>query len=189
VSLFLALHQQQSSIDGFMVVDRRSSRQSSSSSSSPISSSSTHLLAMAADKKFQMTVSMPPTDSGIEAQLRFEPVLSVPSEMVEIRYKIPFGLDVEPQNNLAVCTKDGAGGERAGDVLRFTSRWTLGVPRGDGLVTTAAFFAGGVSWQCSMFDVAKAASWEEVVEALTSNVASRTDEVVLLFERPLEKTE
>lgn len=55
-------------------------------------------------------------------------------------------------------------------------------------MTTAAAFSGGLSWQCSMFDVMKAKQWEQVVQALTSNTASRTDEVVLIFERPLEGT-
>ena len=52
-------------------------------------------------------------------------------------------------------------------------------------MVSAAAFAGGVSWRCSMFDVVKAKSWGQVVEALTSNLPIRTDEVVLLFERPL----
>jgi hypothetical protein len=46
--------------------------------------------------------------------------------------------------------------------------------------------AGGISWGCTIFDVLKANAWEEVVEALTSNIPDRTDEVVLIFERPLE---
>ena len=82
-----------------------------------------------------------------------------------------------------VCIQ--AGGEKVGDVLRYTSQWTLGLPRGDGVITTAMSFAGGIGWQVSMFDVARANKWEAVVEALVSNEGSRTDEVVLLFERPL----
>ena len=50
-------------------------------------------------------------------------------------------------------------------------------------------FAGGIGWQVSMFDVARASKWEAVVEALVSNEGSRTDEVVLLFERPLSTEE
>jgi hypothetical protein len=141
---------------------------------------------MASAQPFEIEVKIPPSNSELLAQMKFNPVLSVPSEIVEVRYKLPFGLDVVPKDNLAICTKDGAGGEKVGDVLRFTSQWTMGLPRGDGLVTTAASFAGGLSWQCSMFDVMKASRWEAVVEALVSNVESRTDEVVLLFERPLE---
>ena len=134
---------------------------------------------------FELLINIPPSDSGLQAQMKIEPVLSVPSEIVEVRYKIPFGLNVEPKENLAMCTKDGAGGEKEGDILRYTSMWSLGLPQGDGLVSTAASFAGGVGWRCSLFDVMKARQWNEVVEALTSNVESRTDEVVLLFERPL----
>lgn len=99
--------------------------------------------------------------------------------------QVPFGLDVSPQNNMAVCTKAGSGGEQPGDILRYTSQWTLGLPRGDGVITTAMSFSGGISWQCSMFDVLAAKRWEDVVAALVSNEKSRTDEVVLLFERPL----
>jgi hypothetical protein len=36
-----------------------------------------------------------------------------------------------------------------------------------------------------MFDVLAAKRWEDVVTALVSNEKSRTDEVILLFERPL----
>jgi len=139
------------------------------------------------DDTFEISVIMPPSDSGLQANLKFSPIVPGPSELIEVRYQLPFGLDVAPQDNLAVCTKDGAGGEKVGDVLRYTSQWSLGLPQGDGLVSTAAAFSGGVSWQCSLFDVMKARAWEEVVEALTSNVESRTDEVLLIFERPLEQ--
>jgi len=37
-----------------------------------------------------------------------------------------------------------------------------------------------------MFDVLQAKSWEQVVEALVSNTQDKTDEVLLIFERPLE---
>jgi hypothetical protein len=90
---------------------------------------------------------------------------------------------VEAKENLAICTKAGTNGEQVNDVLRYTSQWRLDLPRGDGIVSTVSNFAGGLSWQCSMFNVMKSQSWEEVVEALTSNTDSRTDEVVLLFER------
>ena len=40
-----------------------------------------------------------------------------------------------------------------------------------------------------MFDVARASRWEDVVAALVSNEPSRTDEVLLLFERPLTSDE
>lgn len=37
-----------------------------------------------------------------------------------------------------------------------------------------------------MFDVLAAKDWRQVVEALLTNTQERTDEVVLIFERPLE---
>jgi hypothetical protein len=89
-----------------------------------------------------LTVDLPPTGSDRTATVKLEPALTVPSEFVEVRYPLPFDLSVEPKNNLAVCTKAGAGGEQVGDVLRYTSQWTLGLPQGDGLITTAAAFSG-----------------------------------------------
>ena len=145
---------------------------------------SSHLAAT----KFEVTVSLPPTGSGLQANMAFEPVLSVPSEIVEVRYEVPFGLNVEPKKGLAICTKDGEGGEKVGDVLRYASQWTLGLPMGSGIATTAAAFSGSLSWQCTMFNVVKAKEWGQVVEALLSNEQSRTDEVVLLFERAIEGT-
>eukprot|EP00639_Heterosigma_akashiwo_P025121 CAMPEP_0194706288 /NCGR_PEP_ID=MMETSP0295-20121207/29472_1 /TAXON_ID=39354 /ORGANISM="Heterosigma akashiwo, Strain CCMP2393" /LENGTH=167 /DNA_ID=CAMNT_0039602201 /DNA_START=95 /DNA_END=598 /DNA_ORIENTATION=- len=133
----------------------------------------TSSLRMAADQKFELKVAMPPSDSGLTAEMRLRSILPEPSEIVEVRYRLPFGLNVEPQDGLAVCTKDGkaVGGERAGDVLRFCSQWTLGLPQGDGLVS------------------ARARTWPDVVKALTSNEPRRTDEVVLLFERRLAQEE
>jgi hypothetical protein len=122
-----------------------------------------------ATKKFEVMVQMPPTGSDLQANIVLEPILPTPSEIVEVRYKVPFGLNVEPKKGLALCTKDGEGGERVGDILRYTSQWTLGLPRGSGLITQAAAFSGGVSWQCTMFNVLKAKEWQEVVEALLSN--------------------
>merc|ERR1719253_4857 len=135
--------------------------------------------------KFELMTRLPPSTSNLQAQLAFPSVVDGPSEIVEVRYKLPFGLDVAPEKGLAVCTKSNGGGEQPGDILRYSSQWTMGLPRGDGLITTAASFAGGLAWQCSLFDVVRASSWEDVVGALTSNVESRTDEVLLLFERPL----
>lgn len=140
-------------------------------------------LKMAEGDPFEVTVDLP--GEGLSAKMKFPSILDGPSEIVEVRYKLPFGLDVMPKDQKCVCTKDGAGGEKVGDVLRYTSQWTLGLPRGDGVMTTAMSFSGGISWQCSMFDVMNAGKWEEVVAALTSNSPDRTDEVVMLFERPM----
>lgn len=119
------------------------------------------------------------------ANIKFKPLLES-SEPVVVTYNIPFGLNVEPQGGRAVCTKDGEGGEKVGDLLRFTTRWSMGLPRGDGLVSTVASFGGAIGWQISLFDVAKAKSFDEVVEALVSNTPERTDQVTLVFERPTQ---
>jgi hypothetical protein len=127
---------------------------------------------------------------ALQALLTAEPVLSGPSELVEIKYRVPFELSVEPIRNLAVCTQDGpdpATSEKKGDVLRFASQWTLGLPRQAGLAASAAAFSGSVSWQSSMFDVMRAVQWEQVVLALVSNTIDRTNEVILIFERPISE--
>jgi len=98
-----------------------------------------------------LTVDMPPTGSKRTAKMKIEPALTVPSEMIEVRYKVPFGLNVEPKDNLAVCTKDGTGGEKVGDILRYTSQWTLGLPQGDGIITTAAAFSGTLIFSSFFF--------------------------------------
>jgi hypothetical protein len=64
----------------------------------------------ATDGSFEVELAVPPTNSGVTARLKFGSVLPGPSRIVQVRYQLPFGLDVAPQNNLAVCTKDGAGG-------------------------------------------------------------------------------
>jgi hypothetical protein len=127
-------------------------------------------------------VLLPPASKGISAQLSVAP-LRESSSIVVLRAPLPFDLDAEPRQGLAVVTKDSAYGALAGDVLRYCSFFEMGLPRGDGMVTTAASFAGGVSWQCGLKDVGRARSWEEVVEALVSNTPQRTDECVLVVER------
>eukprot|EP00965_Chrysotila_dentata_P206877 6183794-Pleurochrysis_carterae.AAC.3 len=47
-----------------------------------------------------------------------------------------------------------------------------------------ASFGGAIGWQLSLFDVNKAKTWDEVVNALVSNTPERTDSVTLVFERP-----
>ena len=118
------------------------------------------------------------------AQIKLE--IDEGKEIVSVRAPVPFGLDLEPTNGLATVTKDSPNGSRAGDVLRYCSQFTMGLPRGDGLVTTVGSFGGAIGWQCSLFNVRKAQSWEQVVEALVSNDVSRTDYCLLIFERDKE---
>mmetsp|Transcript_12407 Transcript_12407/g.16297 ORF Transcript_12407/g.16297 Transcript_12407/m.16297 type:complete len:185 (-) Transcript_12407:322-876(-) len=154
------------------------------------SATSSSLFSSTADDFVELSVSLPPSGSGMQSNMRIKSCLPGPSEYLEVRYKLPFDLSVEPKNNLAICTKASrvAGGEQVGDVLRYTSQWTLGLPKGEGLGQSLGGFAGSLSWGCSMFDVMAVKDWRQVVEALTTNIPSRTDEVVLIFERPLKET-
>mmetsp|Transcript_889 Transcript_889/g.1403 ORF Transcript_889/g.1403 Transcript_889/m.1403 type:complete len:175 (-) Transcript_889:1449-1973(-) len=108
------------------------------------------------------------------------------SEAVTVQYKVPFNLNLENVDGRAVITKDGPGGERAGDVLRYCTNWTLQLPAGGGIASTVGSFGGALSWQIGLFDVKKAKTWDEVVEALVSNTEERTDTATLVFERPTE---
>ena len=69
-------------------------------------------------ESFEISIDMPPSNSGKQARMKIPSILSVPSEIVEVRYKLPFGLDVAPKKGLAVCNKDGKGGEKVGDVRK-----------------------------------------------------------------------
>ena len=137
------------------------------------------------DATFQLVIDVPPSNSDVQVSMNIESILSVPSELIVVRYKVPFGLNIEPRKNFAIVTANGPGGEQVGDILRYTSHWTMGLPRGDGIGTTFASFAGGLKWQCSMFNVMSVTQWEQDIQALVSNTVERTDEVVLIFERPL----
>jgi len=96
----------------------------------------------------EMTVDLPPRG---KAKLRFKRLLPS-SEGIVVKYSLPCALNVENRDGRAVCTKDGAGGEKVGDVLRYCTQWSLGLPSGDGAITTAASFAGAISWQLGLFD-------------------------------------
>jgi len=74
-----------------------------------------------------------------------------------VTYSLPFGLTAEPKGRVVSVTKDGEGGEKVGDILRFTLQWQ-----------------GGEA-QPAMFDVCSCMeqrlqdSFDKVVSALTSN--------------------
>ena len=55
--------------------------------------------------------------------MKFKPLLATESELVVVRYDLPFGLAAEPKGRVVVVTKDGPGGEKVGDILRFTTKW------------------------------------------------------------------
>merc|ERR1719440_412921 len=103
-------------------------------------------------------------------QAKLAPLLDS-SECITIESKLPLALSAEPADGRVVVTADGAGGERAGDVLRFFSAWKMG--------------AGGPMPQPDMVDVdkmmhrtmqngervlrSKAEGFDKVVAALCSN--------------------
>jgi len=115
------------------------------------------------------------------AQVKLEPLLES-SELIKVEYELPFGLNAEPQDGRVVVTKEGAGGEQVGDVLRFFNAWKQG--------------QGGFS-QPELIDVDKvmnrklangmksqtADGWEKVVAALCSNDGEKANSIVMLFER------
>merc|ERR1740136_384345 len=107
------------------------------------------------------------------AEVNLPPLLEN-SEVVVVRYDLPFGLNAAsddgsgPTGQIQVVVgADGkAGGEKVGDILRQTTYW-----RGK---------------QPGIFDVSKNASnFDLVLQALVTNDLSVADEIVLVFERPL----
>lgn len=103
------------------------------------------------------------------AEVRLPPLLEK-SELVVVRYDLPFGLNASPDtaSGQVVVNKDGKpdGGERVGDILRQTTYWRGKEP--------------------GLFDVSKNAdNFDLVIQALVTNDLAVADEIVLVFERPL----
>jgi len=103
------------------------------------------------------------------AEVSLPPLLEK-SELVVVRYDLPFGLNAEPDaaSGEVVVSKDGKpnGGEKVGDILRQTTYWRGSTP--------------------GLFDVSKNAdNFDFVIQALITNDLSVADEIVLVFERPL----
>jgi len=146
----------------------------SSSSSSYVSKRSSSLapaLKMADTRpEFEFSFEVPKkgiSDVGT-AEVRLAPILEK-SEVVIVRYDLPFGLSAEPDKAMGqvVVTKDGKpDGEKVGDILRQTTYWRGKEP--------------------GLFDVSKnAGNFDLVVQALVTNDLAVADEIVLVFERPL----
>lgn len=143
----------------------------------------------AVGERFSIPLELPPSSSKQAVQVTFPSILAVPSEAVVVRYRVPFDIAIAPARGFVLCTRDGPGGEREGDILRYTSQFAIGLPRGESIANTVGSFVGGsIKWQCNMYDVMSAQTWKQVMQALTSNTEARTDEVVLIFERPLDTT-
>ena len=106
------------------------------------------------------------------AEVKLPPLLDE-SELIVVRYDLPFGLNAEPSSSRdgeVVVTKDGAAGkEKVGDILRQTTFW------------------GGIGGkEVGIFDVSKnKGDFDKVVQALVTNDLAVSDEIVLVFERPL----
>lgn len=118
---------------------------------------------------FEFSFDMPSkgiAEYGI-AEVQLTPVMEK-SEIIVVRYALPFGLNAAPDPAMGqvVVTKDGEGGEKVGDILRQTTIWRGTTP--------------------GIFDVSKNAdNFELVIQALVTNDLSVSDEIVLVFERPL----
>jgi hypothetical protein len=101
------------------------------------------------------------------AEVKLPPLLEN-SEIIVVRYDLPFGLNAAPDeaSGHVLVTQDGSGGEQVGDILRQTTYWRGREP--------------------GIFDVSKnAANFDLVIQALVTNDLSVADEIVLVFERPL----
>ena len=88
--------------------------------------------------------------------MKFKPLLT-DSELVQVTYSLPFGLSAEPKGRVVSVTADGEGGEKVGDILRFTLEW-----QGQG--GSPAMFD-----VCSCMEQRLDTSFDRVVKALTSN--------------------
>lgn len=106
--------------------------------------------------------------------MNFKPLLATQSELVVVTYDLPFELSAEPNGRVVSVTKDGKeGGEKVGDILRFTLKWNGQEP--------------------AMFDVCKVMerrlqdSFDQVVKALVSNDGTYADQIVMIFERPTNR--
>jgi len=109
------------------------------------------------------------------------------SECVTIETPLPLGLSAEPQDGRVVVTQGGAGGERAGDVLRFFSAWKIG-PDGGPIAQPDMVDVDKMMWRTMANGerVARSQSegFDKVVAALCSNDGSYGTSIVMVFERP-----
>jgi hypothetical protein len=165
-----------SAVSGFIVqhhhgaLAKASSPNNEKTRRNPESSSSCVVMSMAERADFEFSFEVPKkgiADVGT-AEVKLPPILEK-SELVVVRYELPFGLSAEPdaKSGQVVVTKDGKeGGEQVGDILRQTTYWRGKNP--------------------GLFDVSKNAdNFDLVVQALVTNDLSVADEIVLVFERPL----
>mmetsp|Transcript_21401 Transcript_21401/g.31673 ORF Transcript_21401/g.31673 Transcript_21401/m.31673 type:complete len:170 (-) Transcript_21401:181-690(-) len=162
VSLLLAIS---SCTNGFVVVAPCALNKMKSN---PLSS--TTIMSMSDRPDFEFSFEIPKkgiADVGT-AEVKLPPLLAN-SEIVIVRYDLPFGLNAAPDeaSGQVVVQADGkVDGEKVGDILRQTTYWRGKEP--------------------GLFDVSKNANnFDLVVQALVTNDLAVADDIVLVFERPL----
>lgn len=134
-------------------------------------------------------VNIPLGEGYKDVECKFRPIFAA-SELLVVTYKVPFSLNIEkpPKGFPApVVNRNGAGGEKVGDILRATTCWSQGF-NAAGATSDIMMFAGNVKWRKSIFDTT-GAPWQQVVDALVSNTAERSEFVTLIFEREKEEEE
>ena len=164
VSLLLAIS---SCTNGFVVVPCTLNKMNMKSN--PLSVATT-IMSMSDRPDFEFSFEIPKkgiADVGT-ANVKLPPLLPN-SEIVVVRYELPFGLNAAPDeaSGQVVVQADGkVDGEKVGDILRQTTYWRGKEP--------------------GLFDVSKNANnFDLVVQALVTNDLAVADDIVLVFERPL----
>ena len=98
------------------------------------------------------------------------------SELVTVRYKLQFDLELAPQLGQMRVTKSGMG-LVVGDVLRACSTFQVQMDNVFGL-----FPIGTKPTKCLFLCDGQPS--QKVVEALTANTEDKASEIVMVFERP-----
>ena len=166
LSLLLAIS---SCTNGFVVVPCALNK--INMKSNPLSvATTTTIMSMSDRPDFEFSFEIPKkgiADVGT-ANVKLPPLLPN-SEIVIVRYELPFGLNAAPDeaSGQVVVQADGkVDGEKVGDILRQTTYWRGNSP--------------------GLFDVSKNANnFDLVVQALVTNDLAVADDIVLVFERPL----
>ncbi len=115
--------------------------------------------------------------------VKFMPVFQE-STIFSVEYEVPFSLNIEKPPKGFPCpivNKDGNNGEKKGDILRATTCWSQGF-QAAGPMSDIMQFAGNVKWRKSLFDCT-GAPYQQIVDALISNIPERSKTVTLVFER------
>jgi hypothetical protein len=141
-----------------------------SAATTTTTTTTTTIMSMSDRPDFEFSFEIPKkgiADVGT-ANVKLPPLLPN-SEIVIVRYELPFGLNAAPDeaSGQVVVQADGkVDGEKVGDILRQTTYWRGNSP--------------------GLFDVSKNANnFDLVVQALVTNDLAVADDIVLVFERPL----